>query len=102
VIFQLYKYIPFGDKIGHFLLMAIFSFLMNCTLKNKTLGLYNTKVLTGSIIVFTLITIEEFSQLGNENRNFDLIDLAFNYLGIIVGGLCSTRRYLDHSNLSTK
>ena len=90
-VFQLYKHIPFGDKIGHFSLMLIFSFLLNSSLNNKRITIRNIRVLIGSVILLIFITIEEFTQLGIETRNFDLVDLAFNYLGIYCGGLLNTK-----------
>lgn len=78
--------IPFGDKIGHFLLMGTMSFILNLALKIKEIKIRTFNLLLGSCIITVLITIEEFSQIFIQSRNFDLIDLLFNYLGIITFG----------------
>lgn len=78
--------IPYGDKISHFLLMGLLSFLVNLSFscsRIKVLGLYFLK---GSLIVAVIVTIEEFSQLFLKYRTFDLIDLVSDYLGIFLFG----------------
>lgn len=85
--------IPYGDKIGHFCLMGIFSFLLNLSLKCRAVY----KVLLGSLIVFGVVTIEEFSQLFVQGRTFDLGDLFFDFSGIVLFGEAARficRRYL--------
>ncbi len=79
-------YLPFGDKIGHFCLMGMFSFLLNLTLNAKSVGFGKFRYLLGSLIVLALVTLEEFSQIFISGRSFDLGDLAFDYLGIFLFG----------------
>jgi VanZ family protein len=43
-------------------------------------------VLKGSLIVAVIVTLEEFSQLFLHNRGFSLVDLAADYVGIILFG----------------
>ncbi len=78
--------IPFGDKIGHFLLMGVFSFLLNPALNAKTFQFFRFNCLLGSLMVFGLVTIEEFSQIFISGRTFDLKDLFFDYAGIYIFG----------------
>ncbi len=78
--------IPFGDKIGHFLLMGVFAFLLNLALNAKTFQFFRFNYLLGSLIVFGLVTLEEFSQIFISGRTFDLKDLAFDYAGIYIFG----------------
>lgn len=78
--------IPFGDKIGHFLLMGTFSFLLNLALQARTLQFWKINFLLGSLIVLALVTLEEFSQIFVGGRSFDLTDLIFDYAGIFVFG----------------
>lgn len=92
-IFNIINQFPHSDKAGHFILMLVFSFLLNSSLKNRKLKVLKSKILLGSLIVFSIITIEEFSQLNLENRKFDLLDLACNYFGIVIGGFLSVRLY---------
>lgn len=84
--FQWEKYLPLGDKMAHFLLLGGVSFVVNLLLNVKRIKIGDRVVLLGSLIVFILITIEEFSQQFIDRRNFDLLDLLANYLGIFIFG----------------
>lgn len=78
--------IPFGDKIGHFCLMGIFSLLVNLALQAKTIRVLNLNYLLGSLIVAAIVTTEEFSQIFVRGRSFDLGDLAMDFAGIFLFG----------------
>jgi len=78
--------IPYGDKLGHFLLMGGFSFLLNLVLNARTFGFWKFNYLLGSLIVLILVTLEEISQIFVRGRTFDLSDLVFDYLGIFIFG----------------
>ena len=79
-------YIPGGDKTGHFLLMGIFSFLININLSCRLVKWGRLRILKGNLIVLIIVTIEEISQGLLASRNFDLGDLFFDYLGIFFFG----------------
>ena len=74
--------IPYGDKLGHFFLMGFFSFLLNLSLNCRKVW----RILLGSLIVATVVTIEEISQIFVRGRTFDLSDLIFDFLGILIFG----------------
>lgn len=74
--------IPYGDKIGHFCLMGTFSFLVNLSLKCRAVY----RILLGSLIVLSIVTTEEFSQIFVSGRTFDLGDLLFDFIGIVIFG----------------
>jgi polysaccharide biosynthesis protein VpsQ len=78
--------IPYGDKIGHFGLMGIFSLLINLVLRARTVQVWKLRYLLGSLIVAAIVTLEEFSQQFVRGRTFDWSDLIFDYLGIFVFG----------------
>jgi len=78
--------IPYGDKWGHFFLMGLLAFFVNMLLKCQTFSLFTLSILKGNVIVFSIITLEELSQLFIKSRSFDLVDLTFDYLGILVFG----------------
>ena len=78
--------VPYGDKIGHFLLMGGLSFLLNLALNAKTVKFWKFGYLLGSLIVLVVVTIEEFSQIFIRGRTFDLTDLAADFLGIFLFG----------------
>jgi polysaccharide biosynthesis protein VpsQ len=78
--------IPYGDKLGHFLLMGMLSFLVNILLNARTFGFGKWRYLLGSLIVWIVVTIEEVSQIYVRGRTFDWTDLIADTLGIIVFG----------------
>ncbi|MDL1909199.1 trypsin [Chloroflexi bacterium CFX6] len=76
--------IPFGDRIGHFVLYGILTLLIDLALLRTPHGLNpNLIVLRVALILALAIGLEEFSQRFFPNRSFDLLDLAFSYLGVI-------------------
>lgn len=85
-LFKPLRNLPYGDKIGHFLLMGFFSFLLNLALSAKTVNLWKFNYLLGSLIVLTVVTIEEVSQIFIRGRTFDLGDLAADFFGIFLFG----------------
>jgi len=76
--------IPGGDKVGHFLLMGGFAFVLNLGLSCRTLSFAGKSFLIGSLTALSLITIEEFSQRFIPYRTFDLLDLTADYLGVFL------------------
>ena len=84
--FGFIRRIPYGDKIGHFVLMGIFSLLVNLVLKARNLRLWKLNYLLGSLIVTAVVVVEEFSQKFVGGRTFDMTDLLFDLAGIIVFG----------------
>lgn len=85
-LFRPVRRLPYGDKIGHFLLMGMFSFTVNLVLKARNVRLWKLKYLLGSLIVLAIVTAEEFSQIFIRGRSFDLTDLAADWSGIIIFG----------------
>jgi VanZ family protein len=85
-LFRFIWNLPFGDKVGHFLLMGIFSFLLNLVLNARGFRLGRISFLWGTLIVLAVVTIEEFSQLFVRGRTFDVGDLAADFLGILLFG----------------
>lgn len=75
--------IPFGDKTGHFILYGILTLLLDLAffqaLPHLNRRLYTLRI---ALILALLIGLEELSQLYFPNRSFDLVDLAFSYLGV--------------------
>ncbi|MFK8009916.1 MAG: VanZ family protein [Saprospiraceae bacterium] len=98
--FDWVKYLPLRDKMAHFLLVGGVSFFVNLLLDVKKTKLGGKEVLLGSLVVFIFITLEEFSQLFIIRRNFELIDLSANYLGIFLFGqlalfICNKFHFLE-------
>ena len=74
------------DKVGHFVLMGGFSFLVNLSLNGKKVRLFKRPVLLGSLLVFAFVLFEECTQLWMPHRNFQISDLIFDALGIFFLG----------------
>lgn len=79
--------IPYADKCIHFTLLTLLTFLLNASLGKKRVNLKGMKLLIGSLLVASVITLEEFSQAFIPSRNFELMDMVCNYAGIYAGGL---------------
>lgn len=77
--------IPMGDKAGHFILYGILTLLIDLALLCTHRGLSpNLLVLRAALVLALVIGLEEVSQRFFANRSFDLLDLVFSYLGVIV------------------
>jgi VanZ family protein len=85
-LLRLIKELPFGDKVGHFMLMGMMSFLTNLALKAKELQLGKFRILQGTLLVIIPVTLEEMSQVFFPSRTLDLMDLTADYLGIFGFG----------------
>lgn len=78
--------VPYGDKIGHFVLFGMLAFPANFVfgMRNFSFGRYG--YLLGSLIAMLVITVEEFTQLFMRGRTFSWLDLLCGYAGIIFFG----------------
>jgi hypothetical protein len=85
-LFKPIRNMPYGDKAGHLILMGLFSLILNTALSCKTVKVWKLNLLTGSLIVALVVTLEEFSQLFIRYRSFDPVDLFFDYTGIFLFG----------------
>ncbi|MCI0485170.1 MAG: VanZ family protein [Blastocatellia bacterium] len=85
-VFNHIKAIPFHDKLGHFFLMGLLSFVVALSFPGSRVRLWGFNILKSSLVVAGLVTLEEFSQLFIAFRSFSLADLFFDYLGIILFG----------------
>ena len=104
-LFRPVRRLPYGDKIGHFLLMGMFSLVVNLILKARIVCVWKLSYLLGSLIVLAIVTTEEFSQIFVRGRSFDLTDLAADWSGIIVFGEIARlvcRRFLRGESFGEK
>ena len=99
ILFGFLRRIPYGDKLGHFVLMGILSLLVNLSMRATRVQIGSFDVLKGSLIVAVVVTIEEFSQIFIRARGFSLVDLAFDYAGIVTFGTLAT--YLVNRHAET-
>jgi polysaccharide biosynthesis protein VpsQ len=81
---QIWNDLPYGDKVGHFILYGILTLLIDLALF-RSFPLQRPKMFAVVIglILAVLIGLEEFSQQYFANRTFSLLDLTASYLGVI-------------------
>lgn len=101
-LFNLISAIPYGDKISHTLLFGMLSGLTIIAFKHKLFVYKVIKVPWGAFIVFILAALEEVSQLYFVNRNFDLLDLLANAIGIFLSVAILNHRQILIRKLSPK
>lgn len=89
-----YNEIPYGDTIGHFILLGVFPMAITVGFRFKKITVFSRKLFLGTVITCLFVTAEEFSQQFIPARNFSLLDLFASYLGILIFGqlLCSHLR----------
>lgn len=75
-----------SDKLLHFLLVGILTFLVNLSLQAKLIHWKRIWIPLGTLTLLVLATVEEFSQMLFVHRTFDLLDLACNISGILLLG----------------
>jgi polysaccharide biosynthesis protein VpsQ len=82
-IARLMRILPYSDKLGHFFLIGLFGLFLNLSLSCRKWGIF----LIGSLIIGSLATLEEFSQLFSPHRTFDWGDLTADYAGLFFFGI---------------
>jgi VanZ family protein len=68
------------------------TFLVNTSFSTKKINIGRFAVLLGTLIIGTIITFEEFSQIFLPHRNFEIMDLICNYAGILAGSFISQNK----------
>jgi len=85
-LFRFIRRLPFGDKLGHFFLMGMFSLMVNLALSAKIVRIWKLNYLLGSLIVLMIVTVEEVSQIFVTGRTFDAGDLVADAAGVFIFG----------------
>lgn len=85
--------LPYGDKIGHFVLFG----LMNFFITRATLSAFSNRspvrvAVSSGLILALFIAAEEYSQRYFSSRTSDWIDLFASLAGVILGGLVAFKR----------
>lgn len=86
--------VPMGDKFCHCVLMFTFSVLANLALRCREIRLGGQTVLLGAVLVTIVVATEEFSQLWIPGRDFDLLDLAADLVGIACGAFLARKLHV--------
>jgi VanZ family protein len=77
---MIYRF-PNGDRVGHFVLYGILTFLIDSAFPREV-KMARMNLQLGSLVIAILAALEEFSQIFLTLRTADLIDLTFSLLGI--------------------
>ena len=75
-----------NDKMMHFVLVGMLTLLLNLSMQLRTIGSLGNLFQRGTAIMLLVATCEEFSQAFIPARDFEWVDLASNYVGIVVMG----------------
>ena len=81
--------VPHLDKGLHFVLMGMLAWVANIALRHHRLRLGSFRLLTGSLAVFLIVAVEEYSQRWFPARSCDTWDLLADALGIGCASLLS-------------
>jgi polysaccharide biosynthesis protein VpsQ len=84
---QHFRHLSFVDKVTHFSLFGLLAFFANATLILKSRWSPTRAIVTGSILVMVIASIDELSNLVITHRTWSLGDVAANYLGILCLGV---------------
>ena len=91
IVRDLYDF-PYGDKIGHFMLMGLLNYALVRVFLVSRADLKPARVIwTVSLAVAFFVTLEELSQQFFPRRTFSLLDLFFDYTGIAFFGWLAAR-----------
>jgi VanZ family protein len=84
IFFDLVILIPYGDKLGHFMLYGTLSLLAVIAVTDKYLLVNKFRIPIGAIIVLLIAIAEELTQLFLSQRTFDLLDISANIVGVFI------------------
>ncbi len=82
---------PFADKILHALLIGGVAFWLNLLLRGRAIELGRLALPIAIVLPFAVALVEEFFQAASPVRTFDLIDVLFDLIGLIVAWWLSHR-----------
>jgi VanZ family protein len=82
-LFKIVNEIPFGDKVGHFVLFGLLSLTVNmAVLEARPAADKRSQAVTTSLLLAVPIALEELSQRWIPGRTFSLLDLTASLLGV--------------------
>ncbi|QIZ78844.1 VanZ family protein [Ferrimonas lipolytica] len=82
VFFGLVRQVPYGDKVGHFMLFGLLTLLANWGLRFRKVNLGSIPMLLGTFLVVLFVLVEEISQAWLPSRTLDWRDLLADAAGI--------------------
>jgi VanZ family protein len=84
IFFELVNSIPFGDKLGHFILYGALSILTTIAFNYKYWLVMSYRIPIGAIIVLVIAIVEEISQIFLSTRTFDMVDITADIIGVFI------------------
>ena len=84
VFFELVSMIPYGDKVGHFMLFGILTIAANIGLRFNTWSIGQHQIYWGATSVLIFASLEELSQHFSSRRTLDLSDFIADLAGITL------------------
>ena len=87
IFFDIVRMLPHGDKIGHALLFGALTLLAIIALNNKRIKVFKCRVQLGALLVFGFALLEELTQIFLPNRTFDLVDICFERVILLLSPL---------------
>lgn len=82
-IFGLVRDIPHIDKLGHFFLYGLLTYLLSIALKHKSIQLMTIRIRLAPVIMLLATFMEECSQIMQQFRTFSLLDMLANAVGVL-------------------
>lgn len=76
--------IPLGDKVCHAVFMGLLCWLGNRAFNTRPLIAAFPRVSRWTVLLSTLVVLEEVSQIWIPGRTFSLLDLLADFMGITV------------------
>lgn len=77
--------IPFGDKLGHLVLIGTLGLLCNLALPSRRVSFLRVFVTWTTLVLFTLLSLEELAQALLPNRTCDFFDWLADIAGLTIG-----------------
>src|SRR3954453_20675251 len=79
--------VPLGDKFCHCGFMFTLTVLTTLAIRCRRIRIAGDALLAGTVIVSIFVIGEEISQMWIPGRNFELLDLSADLIGIACGDL---------------
>ncbi len=76
-----------NDKITHIFFGASFTFLANIILYPRKIRIFSIDLYWGTLIMASLFTLDELSQIPLPGRDANPLDLGASMLGLLIGYL---------------
>ncbi|WP_440906190.1 VanZ family protein [Catenovulum sp. SX2] len=99
ILFQLVAGLPYGDKLGHFVIFLLITICAELLLKSRRWNFGRMQISAPSILVASFVILEEFSQLFIDNRTFDWLDLIASLVGVIIASWLTHKRTMETRHL---